>query len=285
MSNNINGRKSVLLSVLITVLCVIILFPSAVLADAGPKPNITIKAFNMPDQMCYMDLLVEVDRQGETDPEYLTDEYNSEMVSILSQYYVDGWGAAVVNRENIIFDDIKCKVTEGESTKSFGYMPPDRFRIIVVTEDGNIKVSNIVEKKAFDSTIDFDYMSGEAKERAVFPGFFIKFVLTLLLTLTVEGLLFLVFKFGVTKYLWWVLGINVFTQMFLYAAIIFGTYLGGIFLAIIMYATAEVFIFISETIAYAFVLKSRPIGYRIGYSVVANTVSLVTGLILFGILI
>ncbi|MBN1623745.1 MAG: hypothetical protein JXN10_08210 [Clostridia bacterium] len=284
MSKNNEYRYSKRLSLILAIIISMIILPSIASADAGPKPNITIKAVNMPNQMCYMDLLVEVDRQGETDPEYLTDDYNSEMVAALSQYYVDGWGAAVVNRENIIFDDIKCKVVDGESTKSFGYMPPDRFRIIVVTEDGNIKVSNVIDKKVFDSTVDFDYLSGEASERAVIPGFLMKFILTLLLTLTIEGLLFLAFKFGFAKYWGWVLGINIFTQIFLYAAIIFGTYLGGIFFAIIMYVLAEIFIFISETIAYAFILKSRPAGYRIGYSIAANTISLIAGLILFGIL-
>ncbi len=278
-----SGYYKVVLLLLVTVL-IFMNIPAVVSADAGPKPNITIKAVNMPDQLCYMDLLVEVDKPGETDPEYLTDEYQGEMVSLLSQYYKDGWGAAVVNRENIIFNDIKCNIVDGECTKSFGYMPPDRFRIIVVTEDGNIRVSNIVDKKVFDTTVDFDYSSGMAEERAVMPGFLYKFIITLILTLLIEGLLFLPFKFGFKKYWGWLLGVNVFTQLFLYAAIVFGTYTGGIIFAIIMYILAEVFIFISETIAYTFILKSRPAGYRIGYAIAANTVSLIAGLILFGIL-
>ena len=261
-----------------------IAFPSEALADAGPKPSITIKATNMPDGICYMDLLVEVDRPGETDPDYLSNEYDSEMVSILSGYYEDGWGPSVVNRENIIFSDIKCKVTDGECTKSFGYMPPDRFKIIVITEEGKITTSNIIEKKAFESTIDFDYMTGVAKERPMLPSFIIKFVITLLLTLLIEGLLLLAFRFGFSKYWGWVLGVNVVTQVFLYAAIIFGTMAGGIFLAILLYIFAEFIIFIGETILYAFILKSRSIGYRLGYSFAANALSFIAGIVLFGLL-
>lgn len=269
----------------ILILVLILLIPSIVLADAGPKPSITIKAVNMPDKICYMDLLVEVDKPGETDPDFLTDDFNQDMIAILSSYTEGDWGSCVVNRERITFDGVKCKIVDGECTKSFGYMPPDRFRIIVVTEDGIIQTSNIIDKKAFDSTIDFNYKTGEASERAILPGYLLKFIITLLVTLIIEGLLFLAFKFGFKKYWGWILGVNVVTQIFLYAAIMFGTLTGGIFFAIIMYVLAEILIFIGETIAYAFILKSKTIGYRLGYAFAANTLSLIVGMLLFGILV
>jgi len=261
-----------------------LMIPAVVLADAGPKPNITIEAVNMPDGICYMDLLVKVDNKSETDPDFLTDDYDREMIEILSSYYEGGWSASVVNREHIIFDGIKCKVVDGKCTKYFGYMPPDVFRIIVVSDDGKVQVSETVERNAFDSTIDFDYKTGEASERPVLPGLSLSFAVTLIVTLLIEGLLFLLFKFGFRKYWVWILVINLVTQIFLYAAITFGTVIGGIFFAIVFYILAEFLIFIGETIAYAFILKSKPIGLRIVYAISANLLSLAAGLVLFGLL-
>lgn len=262
-----------------------LVLPSVANADAGPKPSIRIEAVNMPDMECYMDLLVEVDNRSETEPDLLKDDYDQGMISILSSYSEGNWSAAVVNREYIIFDGIKCKVEDGNCTKSFGYMPPDRFKIIVVSEDGQIVTSNVIERESFDSIIDFDYKTGEASERPILPGFILKFLITLVATLLIEGLLFLVFKFGFKKYWGWVLGINVITQIALYAAIILGTSAAGVFLGILAYIFAEFLIFTGETIAYAFILKSKPIGLRITYAISANLLSMVIGAFLFAIFI
>jgi len=51
-----NLKKSLALFLLLVICCFGGLIP--VYADAGPKPSITIKAKNMPDAICYIDLLV-----------------------------------------------------------------------------------------------------------------------------------------------------------------------------------------------------------------------------------
>ena len=262
------------------ILLLLILIPSVVLADVGPKPSININAINMPDSMSYMDLLVEVSDAGETDPEFLENEYNQNMVMILSSYYSEGWGSAVVNQERIIFDDIRCNVTDGECVKHFGYMPPDRFKIIVVSEDGNIVVSNIIERKAFDSTIDFNYENGFAEEREVVSTILLQFLITFSLTLLIEGLLLIAFRFSFKKYWLLVLLVNLLTQIILTMAISLAMLTAGLFLAMLAYFLAEFIILIIEGIIYGFTLKQHKAGRRILYALTANIVSFVVGFII-----
>jgi len=262
------------------ILFVLILIPSVVLADVGPKPSIKINATNMPDSMCYMDLLVEVSDAGEVALEFLESEYNQNMVRLLSSYYIDGWGPAVVNEERIMFDDIICKVSYGEGVKHFGYRPPDRFKIIVVSEDGNIVVSNIVERKAFDSTIDFDYESGVAEEREVVSSILLQFLITFSLTLLIEGLILIAFRFSFKKYWLLVLLVNLLTQIILTIAISLVMLAAGIFLAILVYFLAEFVIIFTEGVIYGFMLKQHKVGRRILYALTANIVSFVMGFII-----
>lgn len=263
---------------LAVLLLVLILIPTVVLADMGPKPSINIKAVNMPDSTCYIDLLVEVNNAGEVDPEFLEGEYNQNMVRLLSSYYIDGWGPAVVNDELVIFSDIKCEILFGECTKHFGYMPPDRFKIVVISEDGNIVVSNIVEKNTFDSTIDFDYKTGIASERKVFSSIFLQFLITCSLTLLIEGLILLAFKFSFKKYWLVVLLVNILTQILLTAAISISMLAAGLFGAIFAYLMAEFIIFIIEGVIFGVVLKQHKVGRRVLYALTANIMSFAFGL-------
>ena len=262
------------------ILLLLIMIPSIVLADVGPKPSININAINMPDSISYMDLLVEVSDAGETDPEFLENEYNQNMVMILSSYYSEGWGPAVVNQERIIFDDIRCDVTDGECVKHFGYMPPDRFKIIVVSKNGDIVVSNIIKRKAFDSTIDFDYESGIAEEKEVASSILLQFLITFSLTLIIEGLILIAFRFSFKKYWLLVLLVNLLTQIILTMAISLAMLAAGFFLAILVYFLVEILILITESVIYGFTLKQHKTGRRVLYALSANIVSFIVGFII-----
>jgi len=264
----------------ILLLLVLFLMPMVVSADMGPKPSITINAINMPDGECYMDLLVEVDTPNDTDPEYLSSEYNQNMIQFLSSYHKDGWSAAVTNRENIIFNDMKCDVSDGKSVKYFGYRPPDRFKIIVVSSTGEYKVSNIIERKTFDSTVDFNFVTGEAREKSVLSVVFLQFLITCLLTLVIEGLILIAFRFSLKKYWLLVLIVNVFTQILLALAISVTMFAAGLFGAIFAYMLAEFLIFILEAAIYGVTLKQHKAGRRILYALTANIVSFVAGFVI-----
>lgn len=259
---------------------VMMLVPAAVSADAGPKPSITIRAVNMPDSECYMDLLVKSGYDGFENEELLTDEYNRDMVGILREYNDGGWRPGVANGLFMTFDDIKCEIEDGSCLKTFGYMPPDEFKIIVVDKAGNVTVSNAVERKMFDSTIDFDYETGEASERGMFPGILLQFLLTFLITFAVEAVIFIAFRFSFRKYWGLLTAVNLGTQLLLHAVIGLGMLAGGIFIALIFYVAAEFLVFVIEGFVYGLTLKQHPVGRRIGYALTANVISAVIGFIL-----
>ena len=255
---------------------VFIIIPSVVYADAGPKPSITVNAVNMPDE-CYMDLLVKVDSGGFKNEEFNSEEYSSLMVKALSEYDVEGWRAGVVNELFMTFDDVKCEIIDGNCTKSFGYHPPDVFKIIVVDKNGNTAVSNIIERKRFNSTVDFDYETGQASERSILPNIIWQFMVTFVLTLLVEAAVLLIFRFSFRRYWGLILGVNFVTQLLLHSLVGWGLIMGGGLIALIFFVIAEIAIFITEGIIYGFTLKEHKVIRRILYTLTANILSLIIG--------
>ncbi|MBN2558121.1 MAG: hypothetical protein JXB33_05130 [Clostridia bacterium] len=271
--------KKILFSILI-ILLLCLMLPAAALADAGPKPSITVKAVNMPDALSYMDILV-TEKSERDDSRYFDEqEYNQNLIQRLKAYSGDGWYTTMTYEDSLIFGGIHCNVKDGACTMRYSYRPPDRYRIIVVTEDGGTVVSNIIERKNFDSTVYFDYATGEAREKAVLPSLAIQFITTCLLTLLVEGLVLLLFRFTLKKSLVPFLVINIVTQLLLFAAVMAGMMMMGAFGALIFYVLAEFAIFILECVLFAAILKEHTVGRRIAFAAAANVLSFVAGLIM-----
>ncbi|MFO7611313.1 MAG: hypothetical protein R6W99_02340 [Clostridia bacterium] len=272
--------KKILFSILvISVLC--LMLPAAVLADAGPKPSITVKAVNMPNALSYMDILV-TEKSERDDSRYFDEqEYNQNLIRRLKAFSEDGWYTTMTYEDSLIFGGIHCNVTtDGTTTMRYSYRPPDRYRIIVVTEDGGTVVSNTIERRSFDSTVYFDYATGEAREKAVLPSLIIQFITTCLLTLLVEGLVLLLFRFTLKKSLVPFLVINIVTQLLLAAVVMSGMMLMGAFGALIFYVLAEFVIFILECVLFAVILKEHTVGRRIAFAAVANILSFIAGFIM-----
>lgn len=271
--------KKTSLILVIVIICLMII-PQTVQADLGPKPSITVSAENLPLGTCYMDILVEESYEYDEDSYFLSEEYDQELVNRLKMYEDNGWRTSMTYDDSMLFGDIKCKVENGLSTMKYTYRVPDRFRIIVVSDNGETVVSNIIERKNFDSLVYFDYETGEAAEREMIPSLIIQFIFTCLLTLLVEGLVFILFRFSIKKNWLPFLLINIFTQIILTAGITLGMLMAGLFGAFIIYLLAEIVIFIIEAILFAVILKEHSIGRRIAFVVTANFLSFLTGILI-----
>ncbi len=277
--------KKAYIYTLILMITAMFFIPSEALADAGPKPSITVKAVNMPDSVCYMDLLVE-DRYTEDDERFMDgDVYDRDMVSVLKSYNEGGWHSVTTYRDGLVFGDIICEVKDGECTMIYGYMVPDRFKIIVVGQDGETVVSNTVERKLFDSTVKFDYETGQAVEKAILPSVAGQFAVTLPLTLVLEGLVLLMFGFSLRKNKIVFPVVNIFTQILLLIAVTIGMLTMGLFGAIFVYIISEIVIFIIEGVLFGLLLKEHSVIRRVLFSITANIVSFAAGLILLIIMI
>ena len=266
------------------------LFPLPVSADMGPKASITVRVTNLPDQEVYLDLLIEqppfLNEEGfrygryewGEDPEY----YDQKMLGVLKSYNVDGWRTALVTGTwQPLWGELRLSIEDGAATSNFGYFGvPDRFKIIAVTESGDVVVSNVIDKKMFESVVDFDFVTGAAKEKSPVALIVRQFAITLPITLAIEALILLAFRFSLRQNWKPFLIINICTQAALHAGIYFSTSLLGMFGGLFAYVGIEFLIFIAEAVLFAFLLKQHSKLRRVLYSISANAASFVIGIVL-----
>jgi hypothetical protein len=296
-------------------------------ADTGPKPSITVKAQNLPKGEVYMDLLVyrpDYDRDDAlsdlwydrwlTYPSHPKGySFNEEMLSALRDFDVGGWHSALAgNAQPVLFGDVYCYVDSGYAEIEYSYFgTPDVFKIIVVTESGEVRVSNTVTRKAFQAVISFDYEKAlspeelsaiETTEAATAPppihipdsavesgqfGYYFKtyslqFLETCGLTLLIEGVLLLIFKLG-SKRNWVVfLVTNIATQLlFTAATAVCSFYFGlGWFEYIILLVISEIIIFAVEIPVFARLFNNNSVRRRVLYAIIANAASCALGVVL-----
>lgn len=270
-----------LVGLIISIILCVFLFSIIIHADTGPKPEINITGINMPDELCYMDLLVDYPRTFDYTNLDDLDSYNSEMLGLLQNYNIDGWRPGLVTGTGApMFGDIVCTVENGATKMRFSYMGvPDRYRIIVVTESGNVVVSNIIEKKAFQSYVYFDFLTEEAYEEIETPLSFRPFLISFLVTIIIEGILLILFGFSMKKNYKPFLIINLLTQISLNAIIGLFMVMNGTSAAFLAYIVFEIVILIVETVYFGRYLVEHSVLRRRVYGVVANCVSFLFGIV------
>ena len=276
-------RKKVLLMVVI-IIC-IALFPINANADTGPKPSITIHCSNMPETTCYLDLLVKNRGENKYDNIRNINDYNQQLIKKLENYSTDGWYSAMIYGW-LLFGELDCDVVDGECTQYFSYFGvPDRFKIIVVTDNKTV-VSNEINRVAFQSTIHFNYEmaeakevyeKAEAKEVYILWSYILQFLMTCIATLVIEGLILLMFRFNIKTNLKPFLLINIATQIALNLIVAFQMIRGGTTLAIFSYVVFELFIIMIEPALFVIFLKQHSITRRALFAISANLISFIIG--------
>ncbi|MFZ5354877.1 MAG: hypothetical protein ACOZCL_19425 [Bacillota bacterium] len=274
--------KKYIAFILVAVLCSFI--SSSVHADAGPKPSLRVVMKNMPDIECYADLLIEGSSGSSDRGSFDEPKYNKMLVGKLKSYNVDGWRPAVVNDLYRINGDIICKVENGKCIMDYSYRVPSSFKLIVVTEEGKTIVSNEIKRRAFNSTVYFDFNSGEAVEGPLLISYILQFFTTCFLTLLIEGLVLLMFGFNLKENFRVFLFINISTQVLLTALVFFGMYSIGVLGALVIYFLIEIFIIVIEAVLFAIYLKNHTKLRRVCFSVFANIASFVLGIVIMSLL-
>lgn len=267
---------------IVIVLIILSLYKITVYADVGPKPSIEIIASNMPDEICYMDLLINYPDDDVFKNIRNTDNYDSDMFNTLFDYNEDGWRPALVTGTKVpLHGDIICNVKSGKCHMDYSYRGvPDKFKIIVVTKSNKIVVSNIIERKAFDSRVYFDYSTGIAREDSLILLYFEQFVLTLSLTLLIEGLILILFNFSIRKNYKPFIIINLITQILLTLVVVRNMITNGTMIALLIYFLFEIVILLIEVKSFSVYLLEHTIHRRKIYAVVANVISFITGVII-----
>ena len=260
------------------------LFAAAVCvsADTGPKPSITIKTNGTVGEKYYLDLLIECDNGYPNLKDAEIAELDAEMFKTLSEYTDDGWYPAIAHGTPApLFGTV---VPEDDGTSRFSYFgTPNRFKVIIVTESGTVKVSDVVEKTVYQQVFSLDFADMTVKtSQSAAKSYLIQFASTFFPTLIIEFLLLFAFGLSPKKYWWAIIAVNLVTQLFLTSVLACnpGILYGGF---IFFFVMLELVVMLIEAAAYLVIMKKERLWKRIVYAVTANVASAVVGGILLTI--
>ena len=261
-------------------------------ADTGPKPQLTVKVTNPPEELYYLDLLAEGDWEHAGDADYsgLDWSYSEEEIAALDSGLLDalraavpdGWHACTAEGTNgaPMWGDLIGSDAGGVRLHSFRYHGvPDTYRIILVTKSGESWVSGVLHRATLQSSATVDWAARIANAPSPAMAYALQFLCTLLPTLLIEGLLLFAFGYR-SKRSWLVfLLVNLVTQggFAVYLAVTVLNH-GVSGWSLIFYIPIEVIITLVELLLYRRLLTEKNKARAAVYAMAANLCSAVLGL-------
>ena len=267
-----------LILLFLTVFFVVNLYVTEVRADMGAKPSVTIHVENAPQDfylaLLYLDEKYGADKQSELKLDTVDEE---SVKAYLEDFEYDHWKFS----KSPVGINIYEQQTDGEYY--FGYSIPDRFRVILISKDGTVYLSEDLDPKEFNADVTYDVSAGTLTEhiedRTLRHVLYV--VACFILTLGFELLVLLIFRYPFTKR-----NIISFLVINLITNVPFNTLLINTrpsIPTILLWILAEIVIMLTESIFYLIVLRDadgKPCrGKSFAYGVVANLVSAVMGLV------
>ena len=295
-------RKS--LRALVCALLASLALTTFALADFGPKPQLTVRVKNAPQEPYYLDLLAKGDwnleDEGVTDGidwnyDGKEDTLDPDLLALLRENVPAGWHACVAQGTTgaPLNGDLYSERSDasGNAMHWFGYVGlPSTYRIILVTASGKVWVSDVLNRRVLQSSLTVnwsdDVSAATVSVPSTIPAYLLQFVSTLVPTLLIEGLLLLLFQYSWKENWRAFLFVNLITQGLL--AIASSTYAiqHGLstFGYLVLFFPAELFILIVEVYLYAGcgMLEGHSKKLAAAYAVTANLVSAVLGYYLTG---
>lgn len=200
------------------------------LADFGPKPQLTVRVENAPQELYYLDLLAEGDWDAEdTDSDdgiernYYgkEDTLDPDLLALLRENVPAGWHACVAQGTTgaPIYGELYAESTDasGNDLHIFAYHGvPSTYRIILVTQSGKVWLSEALERRVLQSSVTVHWADDTENTTVTVPstvtGYLLQFLATLVPTLLIEGLLLLLFQYSWKQNWKAFLLVNVLTQ-------------------------------------------------------------------------
>lgn len=248
-------------------------------ADIGPKPSLTIYVKNYKNQSYYLDVLTKGDRLKYSDYANHSRENLDVRDMPLYKYNEDGWLATHV-REQLLYGSL-----EGEYNEETGYIVhrfsyhevPKTFKVIVQYEDGEIVVSNVITTRQFWSEVSLDLGSGKVSEIPHVSYSFQQFIFLIVLTVIVELFIAILFKIKEYKL---ITKVNILTQLLLHFILLVTFSILNCRVWYYEFYLLEILIVFIEFYFYKTYLKNYNGKKLLVYSIAANMVTFVTGLIM-----
>lgn len=178
-------------------------------ADTGPKPSLTVKLLNAPDEPYYLDLFAPGEGGNGLSGEKLA-ALDQDMLSELLDSVPEGWHACITQGAGIpIFGEL----TSDDGVHYFSYLGvPGTYRILVVTRSGESWSSDTLERKVLQSSVTVNWETKETLTPALWVGYALQFLFTLLPTLIIELVVLILFRFNIRKNFVIFLSVNLLTQ-------------------------------------------------------------------------
>jgi hypothetical protein len=260
---------------IITSMVILLMLPITSYADLGPKDSLTVYVLNPPSETYYLDLLTQNTSTYNNFYDGEREKFDQDMLSLLYSYENEGWKPALVEGTGVpMWGDLIGKPSEKGLVHKFGYVGlPDTYRIIIVTESGNVSVSDILTRKSLQSSVSYDYSTGHTTVPNLWNSYLIQFFSTLIPTLIIEGIILLLFGFRLKENLKPFILINIVTQIILTLTVGLALIRSGPITAYLFQFPVEVIILIIETVIFARYLKGKSGKRRIAYGIVANLAS------------
>ena len=200
------------------------------LADSGPKPQLTVRVENAPQELYYLDLLAEGDwdaKDTDSDDGIERNYYGKEdtldpdLLALLRENVPEGWHACVAQGTTgaPIWGELYAESTDasGNDLHIFGYHGvPSTYRILLVTQSGKVWLSDELERRVLQSSVTVHWSDDTENTTVTVPstvaGYLLQFVATLVPTLLIEGILLLLFQYSCRQNWKAFLIVNVLTQ-------------------------------------------------------------------------
>lgn len=268
-------------------------------ADFGPKPQLTVRVENAPQELYYLDLLAEGDWDAEdTDSDdgiersYYgkEDTLDPDLLALLRENVPEGWHACVAQGTTgaPIYGELYAESTDasGNDLHIFAYHGvPSTYRIILVTESGKVWLSEALERKVLQSSVTVHWADDTENTTVTVPstvtGYLLQFLATLVPTLLIEGLLLLLFQYSWKRNWKAFLLVNVLTQGLLAVASSSVTAHSGVsaWYLFCFFLPAEFVVMLVEVFLYSGrgLLTGHSKGRAALYAVTANFASAVLG--------
>lgn len=250
-------------------------------ADAGPKPELRITLINPPQEAYILDMLVAPDCDDCWVDDERFDGIDPTLIDLLEAQQSSQWvGALTHGLSYPIFGDLRGRLVDGRRVHTFTYRVPDTFKIIVVTQSGEVIISEILQRDVFLMNVRFDVSTGSIERPELWKQVAFQLGSTLIPTLIVEGVVLLMFGLWSSRNAKVMLTANVLTQLLLTFTMGLVLIRAGLLSGMVVYLLMEGIIMLIESLIYwKFFDQKRRVRRRIGYALVANFVSFFVGFV------
>ena len=269
------------------------------LADSGPKPQLTVRVENAPQELYYLDLLAEGDwdaKDTDSDDGIERNYYGKEdtldpdLLALLRENVPEGWHACVAQGTTgaPIWGELYAESTDasGNDLHIFGYHGvPSTYRILLVTQSGKVWLSDELERRVLQSSVTVHWSDDTENTTVTVPstvaGYLLQFVATLVPTLLIEGILLLLFQYSWKQNWKAFLLVNLLTQGLLAVASSSVTAHSGVSAWYLFFflLPAELVVMLVEVFLYSGrgLLTGHSKGRAAAYAITANLASAVLG--------